>query len=198
MMPHPPFLLIDSRQEVIVDQADFLRRMAEDERRDGRYTTSAELSSIASALELQAQLDGNFRGILVEAARKRSKGKKLSEGGDVVMPGQLPASARRAVTKEVAGIFDKHGETVFRGALAKFRESFLATMEEAQNQVKAAIKEQYGAAGVAQYAPLIGEWRNAILADLMEHGAGELLKMERYAPAAPAPTEQPVNPEERV
>jgi hypothetical protein len=163
--------------------------MAEAERLDGRFNTSVELTAIAQELELQAKHDPTLSGIMVEGAKRRQRGKKSQGGDGIVMgPGALPAAARRAVTKEVAGIFDKAGETVFKSSLAKFRETFMGVMEAAQNEVKTAIKEQYGAAGVAQYAPFMGEWRNAILADLMEHGAGELMQMDRYVPPAqPAP-----------
>ncbi len=185
-----------------MDQVDYLRRAAEAERLAGREASALELSGIADELELRAAEEPELRAVLLAAARRRKQGKRARGAGEpaqVFMPGALPAAALRSVSREVASIFHAHGDELFKGALEDLRASFGQRYTATCEKLKAALRDQYGAAGLAQHLPLFGEWRDAILANLAEYGADEIRRMEHYAPAGapggPEGGEPPAAPE---
>jgi hypothetical protein len=158
--------------------------MAEAERREGRLASSIELAACAASLEARSAREPVYRQALVEAGKKRRGGPRRAKDRDEVhMPGALPAEARRAVSREVAAIFDAAGEKVFKATLEKFQQAFAESWTAGEEGLKTQLKEQYGAAGLAQHLPFMGEFRSSVLANLFEYGAGELMKMERYSPA---------------
>lgn len=165
-----------------MDQVEQLFRLADLETQDGRPAIGQELRRCADLLEDRLQQDPQAPAVLIAAARKRRATRKTrpAEGQDVLMPGCLPAALRRAVTKEVASMFDTHGSDLVKGALDDLRTSFARRFDAAAEKLKAAIRDQYGAEGLARYLPFIGEWRREVLSNIAEYGGQELSRMEQY------------------
>lgn len=174
-----------------MDQIRQLLRLADAEKDSGRFTSSMELAACAAVMDSRSRNETEFRSGLIEAARKRRGAKRRvveepeNEQREVFMPGALPVSVRRAVTKEVAAIFDKHGEELYRGALDDFRKAFNARFQACSEKIKADLRDQYGAQGLSQHLPFMGEFRENVIANVLEYGSEELRRLEQYSPEVP-------------
>jgi hypothetical protein len=161
-----------------MDQADRLREAAKLQLAAGRPAHAIELQAAADEIDRLSSEDSRFASVLVEAARKKKRaapsGKPRKEEAATFMPGALPLGARKKVPAEVAGIYDSAGATIIHNVLSRLRGTFAEEFGKAKEQVKAAIAQQYGADGVSRYFPLHGEWAEAILANLFEHGHDEM------------------------
>lgn len=163
-----------------------------------RRAMAEALSDIIDDLVAAQAEDERVSEALVEAAKR--KGKKARGRSTFVkheegtyMPGALPMAARRAIGKrEVAEIFDKHGQAVVSQVIDHVSHTLEAALETARQKVLEEIKHQYGAAGLAEYSSYTGEWADAVVADIFECGLDELRARKRsnaraYAAASAAP-----------
>ncbi len=161
-----------------MDQIARLREAADIQTAAGRPGLAVELRAMADELDRRAHEDERVAGVLVEAARRRGRGSpgRGAKPADTFMPGALPLAVRKKVPGDVAAIYDGAGAKVVHNALAKLRGTFAEELDRAKEEIKAAITKQFGADGLTRYLPFMGEWADSILANLFEHGHGEMTR----------------------